>query len=90
MLLSLMNGRKGMKAAFRLGRGLTPKLLITLCFEPGCKSPRHATLTEIQSRFDPVALASLFTRIIHAPHDIPYWLLFPGKLELPVPIVKIV
>ena len=42
ILLSLMSGRKGMKAAFHLGRSLSrPQLRIL-----GHASPCHATLTE--------------------------------------------
>ena len=45
MLLSMLSGRKGMMAAFRLGRTLTPRQLTRLGFRRGRASPCHATLT---------------------------------------------
>ena len=61
MLLSLISGRKGMKAAFRLGRSLTPDELVALGFRPGHTSPCHATLTQLLRILDPDALALVFS-----------------------------
>ena len=68
MLLSILSGRKGMMAAFRLGRSLTPRQLQRLGFRRGRASPCHATLTETLRILDPDALAAVFGRLEAAPH----------------------
>ena len=55
IVVSLLNGRKGMKAAFELGRSLTRKERAKLGFFGA--TPCHATLTETLRVIDPVALA---------------------------------
>ena len=67
MLLSILSGRKGMMAAFRLGRSLTPRQLQRLGFRRGRASPCHATLTETLRILDPDALAAVFGRLEAAP-----------------------
>lgn len=67
MLLSILSGRKGMMAAFRLGRSLTPRQLQRLGFRQGRASPCHATLTETLRILDPDALAAVFGRLEAAP-----------------------
>ena len=69
ILLSMISGRKGMKAAFRLGRSLTPPQLKALGFRPGCTSPCHATLTQLLRILDPDAMALVFSRVIAKPDD---------------------
>jgi len=63
MLLSMLCGRRGMMAAFRLGRGLTPRQLRRLGFRPGLASPCHATLTETLRSLDPDAMSRAFARL---------------------------
>ena len=63
MLLSTLSGRKGMKAAFHLGRGLSRRQLRTLGFRPGHASPCHATLTETLRVLDPEAMAHAFGQL---------------------------
>ena len=67
MLLSILSGRKGMMAAFRLGRSLTPRQLQRLGFRRGRASPCHATLTETLRILDPDALAAVFGVLEAAP-----------------------
>lgn len=67
MLLSTLSGRKGMMAAFRLGRTLTPGQLQRLGFRRGRASPCHATLTETLRILSPDALAQVFGRLVAAP-----------------------
>jgi len=55
IVVSLLNGRKGMRAAFELGRGLTRKERAKLGFSG--RTPCHATLTETLRVIDPVAFA---------------------------------
>ncbi len=57
MLLSILSGRKGMRAAFRLGRRLRRSQLTRLGFRRYRKSPCHATLTETLRIIDPDAMA---------------------------------
>ena len=63
MLLSMLSGRKGMLAAFHLGRGLTARQLRRLGFRPGLASPCHATLTETLRILDPTAMAQAFGQL---------------------------
>jgi len=63
MLLSMLRGRRGMKAAFDLGRSLTPRQLRRLGFRPGLASPCHATLTETLRILDPDAMERVFARL---------------------------
>jgi len=62
MLLSMLRGRRGMMAAFRLGRSPTPRQLRRLGFRPGLASPRHATPTGTLRNLDPDAMARTFAR----------------------------
>jgi predicted transposase YbfD/YdcC len=55
MVVSLLNGRKGMNAAFELGRSLTRRERAKLGFSG--RTPCHATLTETLRVIDPMALA---------------------------------
>ena len=58
IILSLLCGRRGMKAAFVLGRSLTRRQKAALGFVRG-KSPCHATLTETLRVIDAQALADV-------------------------------
>ncbi|WP_419737770.1 ISAs1 family transposase [Ruegeria sp.] len=69
MLLSMLSGRKGMMAAFRLGRTLTPRQLMRLGFRRGRASPCHATLTETLRILDPATLAQAFGRLTAPAQD---------------------
>ena len=57
ILLSMLSGRKGMRAAFRLGRSLSRRQLNLLGFRRNVSSPCHATFTETLRILDPDALA---------------------------------
>lgn len=63
ILLSMLSGRKGMKAAFHLGRSLSRKQLNQLGFRRDLQSPCHATLTETLRVLDPDEMAAVFARI---------------------------
>jgi len=67
ILLSMLSGRQGMAAAFRLGRSLTRRQLARLGFRPERRSPCHATLTETLRMLDPDAMAALFSTVIAPP-----------------------
>ena len=69
MLLSVLCGRKGMMAAFRLGRSLTSKQLQRLGFRPGYPAPCHSTLTELLRILDANAMARVFSQLIAAPDE---------------------
>lgn len=58
IILSLLCGRRGMKAAFVLGRGLSRRQKAALGFVRGT-SPCHATLTETVRVIDAQALADV-------------------------------
>lgn len=58
----MISGRKGMRAAFRLGRGLSRKQLTRLGFRRDRSSPCHATFTETLRILDPDALAEAFSQ----------------------------
>jgi predicted transposase YbfD/YdcC len=60
ILLSMLNGRTGMKAAFHLGRSLSRKQLDRLGVRRDRQSPCHATLTETLRVLDPDAMARVF------------------------------
>jgi hypothetical protein len=62
VLLSMISGRKGMRAAFRLGRGLSRKQLTRLGFRRDRSSPCHATFTQTLRILDPDALAEAFSQ----------------------------
>ena len=62
ILLSMLSGRKGMKAAFHLGRSLSGKQLDRLGVRRDRKSPCHATLTETLRGLDPDEMARVFSR----------------------------
>ena len=62
MLLSMLSGRKGMRAAFRLGRTLSRRQLDQLGFRRNRNSPCHATFTELLRVLDPDALAEVFNQ----------------------------
>lgn len=62
VLLSMISGRKGMRAAFRLGRGLSRKQLTRLGFRRDRSSPCHATFTQTLRLLDPDALAEAFSQ----------------------------
>ena len=63
ILLSMLSGRKGMKAAFHPGRGLSRKHLDRLGFRRDRKSPCHATLTETLRVLDPDVMAAVFAQV---------------------------
>lgn len=63
ILLSMLTGRKGMMAAFRLGRSLSRAQLNRLGFRRDRQSPCHATLTETLRGIDPDAMARAFSRL---------------------------
>jgi hypothetical protein len=58
----MLSGRKGMRAAFRLGRSLSRKQLTRLGFRRDRCSPCHATFTETLRVLDPDALAEAFSQ----------------------------
>jgi len=58
IILSMLTGRRGMKAAFLLGRGLSRRQLAQLGFARGT-SPCHATLTEVLRIIDAQALGDI-------------------------------
>lgn len=62
ILLSMLSGRQGMQAAFRMGRRLSRKQLTRLGFRRDRSSPCHATLTELLRILDPDALAVAFSQ----------------------------
>ena len=62
ILLSMLSGRKGMKAAFHLGRSLTRKQLNQLGFRRDLNAPCHATLTETLRVLNPDEMARVFGR----------------------------
>lgn len=62
ILLSMLSGRKGMRAVFRLGRSLSRKQLNMLGFRRYLASPCHATFTELLRVIDPEALAKAFSQ----------------------------
>ena len=63
ILLSMLCGRKGMKAAFHLGRSLSRKQLDQLGFRRDLQSPCHATLTETLRILNPDEMAAVFALI---------------------------
>ncbi len=67
MLLSLLSGRRGMLAAFHLGRNLSRSQLTRLGFRRHLKSPCHATLTELLRILDPDAMAQAFSNLTSDP-----------------------
>ena len=58
IMVSMLCGRRGMKAAFLLGRSLTRRQRAQLGF-PRDRTPCHATLTETLRILDPHALAEV-------------------------------
>ncbi len=70
ILLSMLSGRKGMKAAFHLGWSLSRRQLNRLGVRRDLQSPCHATLTEMLRALDADAMARAFSRFaIDAPGD---------------------
>lgn len=69
ILLSMLNGRTGMKAAFHLGRSLSRKQLDRLGVRRDRQSPCHATLTETLRVLDPDAMARVFGRFTAGASD---------------------
>ena len=63
MLLSMLNGCKGMMAAGQQGRGLTARQLRRLGFCPGLTSPCPAILTETLRVLGPTAMAQAFGQL---------------------------
>lgn len=63
ILLSMLTGRTGMMAAYRLGRTLSRSQLNRLGFRRDRQSPCHATLTETLRGIDPDAMAHAFSRL---------------------------
>ncbi|MFV0303035.1 MAG: transposase family protein, partial [Paracoccus sp. (in: a-proteobacteria)] len=57
IVVSLLSGRKGMKAAFELGRSLNSRQRAALGFR--ATTPCHATLTQTLRAIDPQALAAV-------------------------------
>ena len=62
ILLSMLSGRKGMRAVFRMGRSLSRQQLNMLGFRRYLASPCHATFTELLRVIDPEALAQAFSQ----------------------------
>ena len=62
ILLSMLSGRKGIKAAFHLGRSLSRKQLNQLGVRRDLNAPCHATLTETLRVLDPDEMAQVFGR----------------------------
>ena len=85
ILLSMLSGRKGMRAVFRLGRSLSRKQLNMLGFRRYRASPCHATFTELLRVIDPEALAKAFSQftieqqLSEADETIPRQLSIDGK-----------
>jgi hypothetical protein len=69
ILLSMLSGRKGMRAAFRLGRTLSRRQLNMLGFRRYLASPCHATFTELLRVLDPDALAKAFSQFTTEQQD---------------------
>ena len=59
IVVSMLCGRRGLRAAFFLGRGLNTRQRRSLGFSDG-KTPCHATLTETLRVIDASALADIF------------------------------
>jgi len=66
IILSMPCGRRGMAAAHRLGKMLTPRQLRRLGFRPEHDPPSHPTLTEFTRYLDPDALAEALSALIPA------------------------
>ena len=85
ILLSMLTGRTGMMAAYRLGRSLSRTQLNRLGFRRDRQAPCHATLTETLRGIDPDALARAFSsvtavgRIEDAETEAPRHLAIDGK-----------
>ena len=58
----MLSGRKGMRAAFRLGRSLSREQLTRLGFRRDLCSACHATFKETLRVLDPDALAEIFSQ----------------------------
>ena len=69
ILLSMLSGRKGMRAVFRLGRTLSRHQLNQLGFRQYLASPCHATFTELLRVLDPDALAKAFSQFTAEQRD---------------------
>ena len=69
IILSLLSGRRGMKAAFYLGRSLSRQQLRELGLRPGAASPCHATLTQLLRILDPDAMARIFIQLTATPYE---------------------
>lgn len=69
ILLSILSGRKGMRAAFRLGRTLSRRQLNLLGFRRHLASPCHTTFTELLRILDPEALAEAFSQFTTEQQD---------------------
>ena len=69
IMLSLMNGRKDMKAAFQLGQSLSRHQLTALGFLPDYAPPSHFTLQTILRILDPDAMALVFNQVTVKPID---------------------
>ena len=65
----MASGREGMKAAFRLGRSLTPTQHKAPGFRLGYTSPCHATMTQLLRKLDTDAMALVFSQVIAKPVD---------------------
>ncbi len=62
IVVSFLCGRRGLMAAFRLGRSLTPRQCEALGFRKG-KTPCHGTLTETVRAIEASALAATLGRL---------------------------
>ena len=63
IILSFLCGRRGLMAAFRLGRQLEPEQQRQLGFLPG-RTPCHATLTETMRILEPEALRDVLRQVV--------------------------
>ena len=78
IILSLLCGRRGMMAAFVLGRSLSRRQKAALGFVRG-KSPCHATLTETMRAIDARALADILGALDLADGNDARHIAFDGK-----------
>lgn len=62
--VSILSGRKGLMAAFRLGRQLTREQKTALGFCAVYKTPCHATITELLRYLDPSSLSQKLAKIL--------------------------
>ncbi len=78
ILVSMLCGRRGMKAAFHLGRSLTREQKRQLGFMRG-HTPCHATLTETLRVLDARAVADILGAVVMADHGDDRHIAIDGK-----------